>query len=67
MDLAEDIRSIEDLVDTPREVLSVVHRTGRPLIITVDGQPDVIILPAERFSSKMTGMRAAVELAGVEA
>jgi len=66
MDLMEDIRSIEDLVDAPREVISTVHRTGRALIITVDGLPDVVVLPAEKLSSKMTGMRAAVELAGAE-
>jgi len=64
MDLMEDIRSIEDLVDAPREVLSTVHRTGRALIITVDGQPDVIVVPAESLPTKMTAMKAAVELAG---
>ena len=64
MDLTEDIRSIEELARAPREVISTVHRTGRPLIITVDGQPDVIILPAETFSSKIMAMNVAVELAG---
>ena len=66
MNLMEDIRSIEDLEATPREVLSTVHRTGRPLIITVDGQPDVVVLPAETLSSKMTAMRVAVELASAD-
>lgn len=66
MDLIEDIRSIEDLVAAPREVLATVHRTRRPLIITVDGRPDVIVLPAETFSSKMTAMQVAVELANAD-
>ena|GEM_PF-5263515 len=66
MDLVEDIRSIEDLAAAPREVLATVHRTHRPLIITVDGQPDVIVLPAETFSSKMTAMQTAVELANAD-
>ena len=66
MDLIEDIRSIEDLVAAPREVLATVHRTHRPLIITVDGRPDVIVLPAETFSSKMTAMQVAVELANAD-
>ena len=66
MDLVEDIRSIEDLVADPRGVLATVHRTHRPLIITVDGQPDVIVLPAETFSSKMTAMQTAVELANAD-
>lgn len=63
MNLIQDIRSIEDLEATPREVLSTVHHTGRPLIITVDGQPDVVILPAETLTTKMTAMKTAVELA----
>jgi PHD/YefM family antitoxin component YafN of YafNO toxin-antitoxin module len=66
MNLIQDIRSIEDVETAPRAVLSAVHRTRRPLIVTVDGQPDVIVLPAESLSSKMTAMKAAVELAGAE-
>jgi hypothetical protein len=67
MDLIKDIRSIEEVEAAPRSVLSTVHRTRRPLIVTVDGEPDVIVLPAESLSSKMTAMKAAVELAGLEA
>ncbi|MCP4590517.1 MAG: type II toxin-antitoxin system Phd/YefM family antitoxin [bacterium] len=66
MNLMEDIRSIDDLEFDTREVLATVHRTGRPLIVTVDGRPDVVILPAEKLPTKMTAMRAAVELATVE-
>ena len=63
MDLREDIRSIDELRSHPRDVLSTVHRTRRPVIITVDGQPDVIILSAKLFENKMTAMKAAVEMA----
>lgn len=63
MDLHEDIRSIDELQKDPTQVLSTLHRTRRPVIITVDGEPDAIILSAKLFENKMTAMKAAVELA----
>jgi prevent-host-death family protein len=63
MKLNEDVRSIEDVEAAPRDVLANVHRTGRPMIITVDGQPDMVVLPAESLPTKLTAMRAAVEFA----
>ena len=67
MDLREDIRSVDELRKDPAKVLSTLHRTRRPVIITVDGEPDAIILSAKLFGDKMTAMKAAVELAGVGA
>jgi prevent-host-death family protein len=63
MDLNEDIRSIDELRKDPTQVLSTLHRTRRPVIITVDGEPDAIILSAKLFENKMTAMKAAVDLA----
>ena len=63
MNLMEDIRSIEDVVSAPRDVLSEVHRTGRPMIIAVDGHADLIVIPAEKLRTWMPAMQNAVELA----
>ena len=64
MNLREDIRSVDELKKDPNKVLSALRRSRRPVIITVDGEPDAIILSAKLFEDKMTAMKAAVELAG---
>ena len=38
MNLTEDIRSVTDLKRHTREVLDQVHATGRPVVLTVNGQ-----------------------------
>jgi prevent-host-death family protein len=40
--ISEDIRPITDLKKHTREVLDQVRRTGRPVILTVNGRADAV-------------------------
>lgn len=40
----EDFKSISDLRKKTREIFEQIHRTGRPVIITVNGKPDAVLL-----------------------
>ncbi|MCQ1538231.1 type II toxin-antitoxin system Phd/YefM family antitoxin [Methanocalculus taiwanensis] len=40
----EDIRSVTDLKRHTREILDHLHATGRPVILTVNGRADSILL-----------------------
>lgn len=47
--ITEDIRSITDLKRNMREVLDQTHRTLRPVILTVNGKADAVLLSAKTF------------------
>ena len=44
MSPSEDIRSVTDLKRHTREILDHVHATGRPVILTVNGRADSVVL-----------------------
>lgn len=52
-DITEDIRPVSELKRKTKEILAQVHRTGRPLVITVNGRPDVVLIDAEVFQAKL--------------
>jgi prevent-host-death family protein len=41
---SEDIRSVTDLKRNTREILNHLHATGRPVILTVNGRADSVLL-----------------------
>lgn len=41
---ADDIRSVTDLKRSTREILDHLHATGRPVIVTVNGRSDSVLL-----------------------
>jgi prevent-host-death family protein len=47
--LTEDFKTLTELKKRTEEVLRQVHETGRPVVITVDGRPDVVILDAATY------------------
>ncbi len=66
MDFTEDIRSITDLKRHTREILDHVHATGRPVVLTVNGRADSVILDAAVYqkhlqAANMTRLLAAAE------
>lgn len=44
MSPSEDIRSVTDLKRHTREILDHLHATGRPVILTVNGRADSVLL-----------------------
>ena len=39
---SEDIRSVTDLKRNTKEILNQVHRTKRPVVLTVNGKADAV-------------------------
>ncbi|MDI6689457.1 MAG: type II toxin-antitoxin system Phd/YefM family antitoxin [Actinomycetota bacterium] len=62
----EDFKSISDLKKKTREVFEQIHRTGRPVIITVNGKPDAVLLDVSVFERKLRALNLGALLAEAE-
>ena len=67
MDLTEDIRSVTDLKRHTREILDHVHATGRPVILTVNGRADAVLLDSVVYQKQLQAACLARFLAPAEA
>lgn len=65
--ITEDIKSISDLKRHAKEIFAQLHRTGRPVVITVNGKPDAVLLDAVQFEKKLMTLNLAALLAVGEA
>ncbi|MDW7711655.1 MAG: type II toxin-antitoxin system Phd/YefM family antitoxin [Deferrisomatales bacterium] len=67
MNVTEDIRSVTDLKRHTREILDHVHATGRPVVLTVNGRPDSVILDAAVYQKHLQAANLVRLLAPAEA
>jgi prevent-host-death family protein len=67
LSLTEDIKSVSEFKKRIREVFSQLHRTGRPVVITVNGRPDVVLLDAAVFERTLSALNLRSLLAEGEA
>ena len=51
--LTEDFRSVTDLKRHARDVLAHLHRTGRPVVLTVNGKADAVIVDAKSYEKHL--------------
>ena len=58
--IVEDIKSVSELKKHAREIFDQLHRTGRPVVITVNGKPDVVLLSARVFEEKLKAFNLAI-------
>jgi prevent-host-death family protein len=65
--LTEDFVTLEDLGKNAAAILRQVHRLGRPVIVTVDGKPDVVIVDVAVYEKKMHLLTLARKLAEAQA
>jgi prevent-host-death family protein len=65
--LSEDIRSVTDLKRHTREILQQVHKTGRPVVLTVNGRADAVLLDAKTYQKHLRAFNLARLLAEGEA
>ncbi|MFQ5779438.1 MAG: type II toxin-antitoxin system Phd/YefM family antitoxin [Nitrospiria bacterium] len=54
--LTEDIKSASDLKKHMREIFDHLHQTGRPVVVTVNGRPDVVLLDVAVFEKKIKAL-----------
>ncbi len=64
--ITEDIKSASDLKKHMREIFAQLRRTGRPVVITVNGKPDVVLLDAAVFEKKLKALNLSHLLAEAE-
>ena len=66
MKLADDIRSVTELKRKTREILAQVRQTGRPVVLTVNGKADAVLLDAKTFDKHLSASNMARLLAPAE-
>jgi prevent-host-death family protein len=67
LSLMEDVKTVSELKAHLKAVFDQLHRTGRPIVITVSGKPDVVLLDAATFERKLRSLNLAALLAPAEA
>jgi prevent-host-death family protein len=63
INVVEDIKSVTDLKVHTRQLLQQVRRTGRPMVITVNGRPDVVMIDAAQYEQQKQLLNLAALLA----
>lgn len=54
--ITEDIKSVSELKKNAKQIFEQAHNTGRPIIITVGGKPDVVLMDAKVFEKKIIAL-----------
>ncbi len=67
LSISEDIKSVSELKKKTNEIFRQMHQTGRPIIVTVNGKPDAVLLDAEVFEKKLKSLNLGMLLAVAEA
>lgn len=63
---SEDIRSVTDLKRNTRDILDHLHATGRPVILTVNGRADSVLLDVRVYEKHLQAGNLARLLAPAE-
>jgi prevent-host-death family protein len=53
MNPSEDIRSVTELKRKTKEILSQVHRTKRPVVLTVNGKADAVLMDTKTYEKHL--------------
>lgn len=67
MKLLEDFRTISELKHHTREVMTHAKQTGRPVVVTVDGKPEAVLMDAATFEKQQQAFHLAALVARGEA
>lgn len=66
LSLTEDVKTVSELKAHLRAVFDQLHRTGRPVVVTVNGKPDVVLMDAGLFERALKAVNLAALLAPAE-
>jgi prevent-host-death family protein len=61
LNLIDDIKSITDLKRNTNQILQQVHNTGRPVVLTVNGKAEAVLLDAKEYD-KITNALAMLKI-----
>ena len=65
--LTEDVKTVSELKKNLRAVLDQIRETGRPVVVTLNGKPDAVLMDVETYERKLKAMNLAGLLAEGEA
>lgn len=63
---SEDIRSVTDLKRNTKAILTQVHRTKRPVVLTVNGRADAVLMDTKTYEKHLKASNMARLLARAE-
>ena len=63
---SEDIRSVTDLKRNTRDILDHLHASGRPVILTVNGRADSVLLDVKIYEKHLQAANLARLMAPAE-
>ena len=66
LSILEDIKTVSDLKKNTSEIFKHMHNTGRPVVITVNGKPDAILMDVDVFEKKLKALNLGLLLAPAE-
>ena len=66
LSISEDIKSVSELKKKTNEIFRQMHHTGRPIIVTVNGRPDAVLLGVDVFEKKLKSLNLGTLLAEAE-
>jgi len=67
LSITEDIRTVSELKRKTRELLAQVKATRRPLVVTVKGRAEAVVVDAESFERLQKAANLAAMLSRAEA
>ena len=66
LSISEDIKTVSDLKKKTNEIFKHIHDTGRPVIVTVNGKPDAVLIDVNVFEKKLKALNLSLLLASAE-
>ena len=66
LNLSEDIRSVTDLKRKTKEILNQVHRTKRPVVLTLNGKANAVLMDTTTYEKHLKAANMARLLAQAE-
>ena len=67
MHISEDIRPFADLEQKASEVLEQLRATGRPIVLTIEGKADAVLMDAKTYEKHLSAANMLRLLAPAEA
>lgn len=66
LSISEDIKTVSDLKKNTNEIFKQMHSTGRPIVVTVNGKPDAVLMDVNVFEKKIKALNLGLLLAPAE-
>jgi prevent-host-death family protein len=57
IDLAQDIHPLSDFKRRTTDFVKRLHESGRPMLLTLNGRPEVVVLDARAFQKLLDELR----------